>query len=124
MVELVLLCSLAISLGATSWLAARVMRLSRLVSRATKRAQAPAMWESRLADLSAEVASLSSSFEKVATAVTRQNARAVMRDRRSGPAASEPPPIGASKAELRRYYGLNQSGPDFAKRQLSLVPKE
>lgn len=121
MVVAALLCSQVILILWTCWLAARVRRLSWLASRATKRAQAPQMWESRQAELAAEVASLSSSFEKVATAVTRQNSRHVMQDRRAG-AGARPPEIGASKAELRRYYGLQKSGPAFARAQLSLVP--
>jgi len=125
-VELALLCSQIILTVCLFWLAARVRRLSVLASRATKREQAPAKWESSLRDLAAEVASLSSSYEKVAKLVTRLNSRAGMRELRSERDASEaaPPPLGASKAELRRHYGLNTSGPDFARRQMSLVPKE
>lgn len=126
MVVAALLSLLAILTASHFWLARRVARLSKLASAFTRRAQAPQKWESRLAELGAEVASLSSSFEKVATAVTRQNARTVMRDRRSlaQQPVDGPPPVGASKAEIRKYYGLDKAGPDFARAQLALVPRE
>jgi len=124
MVDIVLLCSLGILTLLVSWLAGRVWRLSRSVLRATKRAPAPEKWESKLRELEADVASLSSSFEKVTRLLMRLNSRAGMRELRSDPAAAEAPPIGTNKAELRRHYGLNVPHQEFARRQLSLVPDQ
>lgn len=105
----VLLCSLGILLLLILRHAGRVLRSSAQVSPATSPERAPERWESRLAELEADVVSLSSSFEKTARAVTRQNARDVMRERRSRTSESAEgaaPPKGASKAELYRHYGL------------------
>ena len=123
MVFVALLCSQIILTGCLFWVVGRVLRLSKLVGPAMRRMKAPLQWESRLAELSADVASLSSSFEKVARLQSRLNSRAGMRELRARDENAEPPP-GASKAELRRFYGLTRDGPEFAKRQLSLVPKE
>lgn len=123
MVVYVLLCSQITLTACLFWLARRVMRLSALASRVTKRMQAPQMWESRLAEMSAEVASLSSSFEKVARLQSRLNSRAGMRELRERDRTA-PPPVGAGKGELRRYYGLTRDGPDFARRQLQIVPND
>lgn len=123
MVVYVLLCSQIILTACLFWVARRVMRLSGLASHATKRMQAPQMWESRLAEMCAEVASLSSSFEKVARLQSRLNSRAGMRELRERDRVAAPPP-GTSKSELRRFYGLTRDGPDFARRQLSIVPTE
>jgi len=115
----VLLCLLGMQTATLFWLVARVRRLSKLASLATRREKAPQMWESRLLELAAEVSSLSLTFEKVNRQMLRLNSRAGMRELRSEPPG--PPPPGASKAEIRKYYGLTREGPDFAKRQLELV---
>lgn len=120
----VLLCSQITLVLSICWLVVRVRRLSRQVSLATQPEKAPGAWESRLADVQADLVSLSSSFEKVARGVTKLNSRAGMRELRGRDDEPAPPPIGASKGELRRYYGFRQDGPEFAKHQLSLVSKE
>lgn len=121
-VVLALLCSQVILVTWTCWLAARVRRFSRLAFASSKRAQAPAQWESRLRDLGLELASLSSSYEKLELLVTRLNSRAGMRELRSDPDASNhPPPVTASKAEKYRYYGIAGRTPrDIAQHQLNL----
>lgn len=123
-VGLVLLCSLLTLIGLHWRLARRVARLSRLASLATRREQAPERWESALRELRDEQVSLSSSFEKLQRQVMRLNSRAGMRELRDREAPPSAPPVGASKAELRKHYGFTQDGPEFAKRQLSLVPQK
>lgn len=59
-----------------------------------------------LAKVSAEQAELFSILEKLTTTVTRLSSRQGMRDVRARE-ANAPPPEGASKAELRKYYGVN-----------------
>lgn len=99
--------------------ARRASRASALASASTREEKAPPMWESRLADLAAEVASLSSSFEKVTRELTRLNQRHAMRALRAD-RKDEAPPLGASKAELRQYYGIaGLSGPQQATLQQS-----
>jgi hypothetical protein len=122
----VLLSSQIITIIWLSRVAAHARRLSRLVSRATSRALAPEKWDSRLTDLSAEVVSLSSSFEKVTRQLMRLNSREGMRElraREDGPGT--PPPLGTPKGELRKFYGLQGlSGPEVARRQMSLIPSQ
>lgn len=120
-VALVLLSSLATYVTLKLSNAARAKPRFRPVSPATNSEPAPQQWESRLAELQADVVSLSSSFEKVTKAVTRQNQRDVMRERRSAPAVSEAPPIGADKATLYRHYGVAGKTPrQIAQHQLDL----
>lgn len=117
------LASSLVTLGWQKWSRARRARLrSQRVSVATRPEPAPPMWESRLAELSADVVSLSSSFDKVTRAVTKQNARDAMRDRRTQSAESpEVPPVGADKASLYRHYGLAGKTPrQIAQHQLDL----
>jgi hypothetical protein len=117
----VLLCLQTIAM---LWLWSRVRRApprSTPASRATSAEPAPPQWESRLAELQADVVSLSSSFEKVTKAVTRQNQRDVMRERRSGQGASEAPPKGTPKGELLRHYGMaGKVGPAFTRAQMEM----
>lgn len=120
------LCSLVMAIASICWAAWCARRLSRLASLVTRREKAPQKWESRLAELAAEVASLSSSFEKVATLLQRQNSRVAMRalrdDARASHEARAVPPVGTSKEALRKFYGLNVTPAEFAKRQLTIVP--
>lgn len=106
----------------SKWLrAAPARRASKRASVATPPEKDPPQWESRLAELRADVVSLSSSFEKVSKAVTKQNARTAMRELRSDQAASEPPPPGADKATLYRHYGIAGKTPrEIAQHQLDL----
>lgn len=102
------------------WLARRVARFSRVVSAASRRAQAPTQWESRLRDLVLELESLSSNYEKMERLLQRLNSRAGMRELRAGKHdQSGPPPFGASKAQLRLYYGdqLAKLGPQVPKQE-------
>lgn len=102
---LALLCSQIILILWQCWIAARVRRLSVLASRALQRVKAPDRWESRLLELQADVASLSSSLEKALRDVTRLNSRAGMRELRAvGNDKHGPPPPGAPKSVLRDYY--------------------
>lgn len=119
-VALVLLCSQATLALWTCWLALRVRRFSRLASAATRRAQAPAQWESRLRDLVLAQESLSSNYEKLERLLQRLNSRAGMRELRAGKHQDAgPPPFGASKAQLRLYYGdqLAKLGPQAVAHQ-------
>lgn len=108
----ILMASVALlsSLGTvllSKWLsAAPARRASKRASAATPPEKDPPQWESRLAELRADVVSLSSSFEKVTKVVSKQNARHEMRDRRQADQAPEVPPYKAPKQELYRHYGL------------------
>lgn len=116
-----LLCLLTIGMLSIWWLAARVRRLSKLVSAATHSEKAPARWESRLQELEADQVSLSSSYEKVARELKRLNSRAGMREFRAESTQAELPipPVGTSKADLLRHYGMaGKVGPDFARAQM------
>lgn len=121
-VGIVLLYSLGTHLVSKLLRARRAKQRSQRASPATSTERAPTEWESRLAELRADVVSLSSSFEKVAKGVTRLNSRAGMRELRSDPDASNhPPPVTASKAEKYRYYGIAGRTPrDIAQHQLNL----
>jgi len=101
------------------WIA--VLRCSQMV-RSLRALIATPPSETKLAALSADQAELFSTLEKLTTTVKRLSSRSGMqqlRERDPGP-----PPPGASKAEVRRYYGFTHDGPEFAKHQLQLVPKE
>jgi len=105
MEKLALLCSLLTLITSTCLGAACVRRCSTLVLRATRRERAPEKWQSRVAELEAEVLSLSSTFEKVARQTQRLNSRAGMRELRAEKAdADAPPPLNAGKQALRNYY--------------------
>lgn len=102
--------------------AACALHSFRLGSRVTRllkaRASAP---QRELADLRTDVSALFSTMEKVCTTVNRLSSRQGMREHRAR-ASSEAPPPGASKGELRKFYGFTSDGPEFARRQLTLVP--
>jgi len=95
---------------------------SRLALRATRALKRKPPSELILAKLATDQAEVFSSLESLATTVKRMSSRHAMQARRSNQAVNEPPPPGTPKAELRRYYGFKQDGPDFARRQLSVVP--
>jgi len=77
--------------------------------------------DAKLAEVLADQAALFSTLEKLTTTVKRLSSRSGMREIRE---RDSPPPPGASKAEVRRYYNFPHDGPDFARHQLQLVPKE
>jgi hypothetical protein len=124
MADALLWCSLGIGILSISLAATCVLICSRLAFRCTRALKRKPPSESTLAQLAADQAALSSTFQSMATTVKRLSSRYGMEERRSRPAATDAPPTGASKAELRRHYGLNVSHREFAAKQLSLVPKE
>lgn len=78
--------------------------------------------DARLAKVEAEMTELFSILEKVTTTQRRLSSRAGMQAIRERQ-ANQPPPPGASKAELRKYYGIaGVPGPEVARRQLSESP--
>ena len=122
MEKLALLFSLLTLITSTCFGAVCVRRCSTLALRATRREKAPEKWQSRLAELEAEVLSLSSTFEKVARQMQRLNSRAGMREFRAAEVeASGPPPIGAGKQALRDYYADKLAGLRKKAGPLSLV---
>jgi len=121
-VEKLLWLSLATSTCSMLLSVACAVVCSRLAFRATRALKRKPPSESILAKLATDQAEVFSSLESLATTVKRISSRHAMQARRSNQVANEPPPLGASKAELRRYYGLKAEGPEFAKRQLAIVP--
>lgn len=102
-------------------LAVRSVRASsRADSIATRLAKEPPPSAATLAALSAEVVDLSSTVEKLTTNTLKVNSRLAMRELRAKRSESSPPPLGAGKAELRRFYGLQSTGRDFVNRQREL----
>jgi len=116
--------SLATSILSLSLVAVCVGVCSRLASRCTRALKRRPPSESILNQLAVDQAGLSSALQSMATTVKRLSSRHGMQDLRSRQVASEPPPPGASKSEIRKFYGFTQDGPEFARRQLQLVPKE
>jgi len=121
--EWLLLCSLLMSILSGLVAVGCVVRCLTLASRVTRALNRKPPSESTLSKVVADVAELNSSFQSLARTLKRLSSRHGMAELRETRAAAEgPPPIGTPKAELRKYYGLQQSGPEFAKRQLQLVP--
>lgn len=80
-------------------------------TRAKKSAPEPALTpisESRLAKLEAEMAELWSLLEKNTAAMSKLSSRLARRNERAQP---EVPPVGASKTELRKFYGIEGKTP-------------
>lgn len=74
--------------------------------------------EPRIAKVEGDQAELFLILEKLTTALKRVTSKAGMAELREK-RANAPPPVGASKAELRRYYGIaGVPGPEVAARQL------
>jgi len=80
--------------------------------------------DAKLSRALADQAELFSTLERLTTTVKRLSSRAGMQDVRArGSQEGEPPPVGTSKAELRRHYGLvGKSAPEIARAQFSMVP--
>jgi len=104
-----------------------VVAVLRMASRSTppakRQASPPATppSEAQLATLAADQAELFSTLGKLTTTVKRLSSRAGMQDYRERAATVEAPPIGTSKAELLRHYGMSgKVGPAFAQAQLDL----
>lgn len=76
---------------------------------------------SEIASLQVDQASLFSNLEKLTTTVKRLSSRQGMRDNRARKESASAPPLGASKADLLRFYGMSgKVGPAFAQAQLDL----
>jgi hypothetical protein len=75
-----------------------------------------------LSDLEADQVALSSTQEKLCTTVKRLTSRAGMREHRERENdSSSDPPVGTSKAELLRHYGMaGKVGPEFARAQMEM----
>lgn len=122
----VLLSLLSTGIAMKCWLAERARPVSKRASASTPPEKDPQPLESRLRDLEVELASLSSSFEKVTKLVQRLNSRAGMRElRAAGESAESPPPLGAPKADILRFAGMaGKVGPEFARAQLAREKKD
>lgn len=71
-----------------------------------------------LAQVQVDQAALFSTLEKLTTTVKRLSSRNGMRELRSERETTEAPPLGASKADLLRHYGMRgKVGPEFARAQ-------
>lgn len=82
--------------------------------------------QSALAQVQVDQAALFSELEKITTTVKRLSSRQGMRDLRERERGEslEAPPVGTSKAQLLKYYGMSgKVGPAFAQAQLELERK-
>lgn len=128
MVDIALGCLLGITMASAFWLVARARGSSRRASRATTPESQlasldPTLQElrRRLSTVEADQVDLSSSQEKLHTTVKRLTSRAGMQELRERRSHSSPPPVGTSKADLLRHYGMSgKIGPAFAQAQLEL----
>lgn len=80
-----------------------------------------------MAQMAADQAELFSTLEKLTTTVKRLSSRQGMRDirEREAESSASPPPIGTSKADLLRHYGMHgKVGPEFARAQQELELKQ
>jgi hypothetical protein len=113
-------CSLGIATLSLLLAASCALHCYKLASRVTAvlRARQSAPTKA-IADLQADVSALFSTMEKICTTVNRLSSRQGMRALRERETASEPPK-GASKAELRKFYGFTNDGPEFARHQMTL----
>lgn len=122
-VNALLWCSLLTSLLSILVAVGCVARCLSLASRVTRALNRKPPSASTLSKVVADVAELNSSFQSLARTLKRLSSRHGMAELREERANhSGPPPIGTPKPMLRQYYGLTQSGPEFARRQLQLVP--
>lgn len=84
--------------------------------------------DARIAQVLADQAELFSTLEKLTTTVKRLSSRQGMRDAREESRSSRdsnPPPVGAAKVDLLRYYGMaGKTGPNFAQAQLDLERRQ
>lgn len=97
----------------------------RLASRSTPSRKSPPSppptqtSDAALAQLQADQASLFSTLEKLTTTVKRLSSRNGMRELREERQTPAAPPVGASKVQLLRHYGMaGKVGPEFARAQL------
>jgi hypothetical protein len=75
----------------------------------------------RLESLEADQVALSSNVEKLCTTAKRLTSRDGMQRLRESRSSPSVPPVGASKADLFRHYGMaGKVGPEFAQAQLDI----
>jgi len=102
-----------------------VVACSRLASRCIHAAKRRSTSDSTLARLETDQAELSSSLASLAKTVKRLSSRYGMQEHRSGLAATDVPPTGTPKSELRRHYGLaGKTASQIASDQLKIVRSE
>lgn len=113
---------LAVTSVAVSWRAAS--RCTRALKQLRARLSMPPS-DARLAKVETDQAELFSILGKLTTTTKRLSSRAGMQDVRERQQNS-PPPLGATKAQLRQHYGIvGLSGPEQARRQLQMnLPTE
>jgi len=109
------ICLAAVCVSACLIAVSRCSQVTRLVHEL----KSTPLSDAKLAALSAEQAELFSTLEKLTTTVKRLSSRSGMRELREQKLG--PPPPGAPKSEVRRYYQFPNDGPDFARHQLQLV---
>ena len=109
--------------GAAAYVVVAWRRASRSTRRPTQPESPPPTpgSDAALAQVQADQAALFSTLEKLTTTVKRLSSRQGMRDLRDRDHSAEAPPVGASKAQLLRHYGMSgKIGPAFAQAQLDL----
>lgn len=134
----VALLSLTIAIASTFWAVISARRSSHAVFLSTRtrkwlrKFESTATSDVRLAKIEAEHAALLSTLQKNTSTLARLSSRQGMQALRERQAtdtadADDPPPVGASKAQLRDFY-LTKGKRGAPKNQLSLVssdsPKE
>lgn len=134
MVDVALGFLLATMIASACWAVIRVRASLKRDSAAIRRRNQLASSEEastevmrRLQSLEADQVALSSTLEKLCTSVKRLTSRAGMQDLRSRREESTEatPPVGASKADLLRHYGMaGKVGPAFAAAQQELELKK
>jgi len=122
---------LTMAIASLPWGVAFAVRSWRAASRSTQRPKSPPSPEGtpvsrgEFAKLEADVGELFSALSKNSTTLRRLSSRAGMEDvraRQAAPPSATAPPLGASKVELRRFYGLEGKSPrEIAQQQLKLV---
>jgi len=109
--------SLCLAVGCVMYALRLGSRFTHLQKWARKQVASPPS-DAKLIELAVDQASLSSTVQSLATTIKRLSSRSGMQDIRERRSQSGPPPPGASKRELREYYGISGvSGPDQARRQ-------
>jgi hypothetical protein len=118
--ETIALCSLITSIFSLSVAVTSAVVAFRLGSRFT----ALAKWarglvttktsDAALAQINADLAESFSTLEKLTTTVKRLSSRHGMQDMRERRSTQGPPPPGASKAEVRKYYLVGKTPSEIA----------
>lgn len=117
LITLISLLLLAVSYALVAWI--KDSRSTRSKKPNDSPPPTPPSDAGKMAQLEADQAALFSTLEKLTTTVKRVSSRQGMRDLRARDEG--PPPVGASKADLLRYYGMHgKLGPDFTRAQQNL----